>query len=138
MTSPSPSPKSPPDGNWIIYDGDCPFCKNYMRFTKLKQSIGPVRLVNARDGGPEVDFVKAQGLDLDEGMAMYYQGRLYHGGDCLNIMAMLSSHSGLFNRFSAWVFQSPGRARALYPALKCGRNLALKLLGRRKISGAFF
>jgi predicted DCC family thiol-disulfide oxidoreductase YuxK len=138
MTSASTSPNTAPAGNWIIYDGDCPFCTNYMRLTKLKESIGPVRLINARDGGPEVEFVKAQGLDLDQGMAMYYQGQLYHGGDCLNIMAMLSSESGLFNSFSAWVFKSKSRARALYPSLKCGRNLALRLLGRTKISGEKF
>jgi predicted DCC family thiol-disulfide oxidoreductase YuxK len=138
MTSPSRNPEATPSGNWIIYDGDCPFCKNYMRFTKLKKSIGPVRLINAREGGPEVAFVKAQGLDLDEGMAMYYNGQLYHGGECLNIMAMLSSESGLFNTISAWVFKSRTRARALYPTLKCGRNLALKVLGRTKISGEKF
>jgi predicted DCC family thiol-disulfide oxidoreductase YuxK len=127
-----------PAGNWIIYDGECPFCANYMRLTKLKASIGPVRLIDARAGGPEVEFVKAQGLDLDEGMAMVYEGQLYHGGDCLNVMAMLSSDSGVFNKISAWVFKSKGRARALYPTLKCGRNLALHLLGRTKINGERF
>ena len=138
MTSASNNAKAAPEGNWVIYDGDCPFCKNYMRLTKLKESIGPVRLIDARAGGVEVEYIKAQGLDLDEGMAMYYQGQLYHGGDCLSIMAMLSSDSGLFNTLTRWVFQSQGRARALYPTLKCGRTLALRLLGRKKISGEKF
>ena len=138
MTSASTSAKAAPEGNWIIYDGDCPFCKNYMRFVKLKDSIGPVRLINARDGGPEVEYIKAQGLDLDEGMAMFYQGQLYHGGDCLNIIVMLSSDNGVFNALSRWAFKSQGRARAMYPTLKCGRNLALRILGRKKISGEKF
>ncbi|MCC6598988.1 MAG: DUF393 domain-containing protein [Alphaproteobacteria bacterium] len=127
-----------PEGNWIVYDGDCPFCKNYMRLNKLKETIGPVRIVNARSGGAEVEYIKTQGLDLDEGMAMYYEGQLYHGGDCLNMMALLSSDSGAFNRLSAWVFRSKTRARALYPTLKCGRNMALRVLGRSKISGEKF
>ena len=71
MSSPSTYPlPNAPEGNWIVYDGDCPFCRNYIRLTRLKQAIGPVRLIDARAGGPEVDFVQARGLDLDEGMAM--------------------------------------------------------------------
>jgi predicted DCC family thiol-disulfide oxidoreductase YuxK len=128
----------PESGNWIIYDGECPFCTNYIKLARLKQSIGPVRLINARQGGPEVDFVKAQNLDLDEGMAMFYQGQLYHGGDCLHLMAALSTRNGLFNKLTAWFFGSAGRSRSSYPFLRCCRNLALRLLGRKKISGERF
>ena len=127
-----------PEGNWIVYDGDCPFCRNYIRLARLKQAIGPVRLINARTGGEEVDFVKNRGLDLDEGMAMLYQGVLYHGGDCLHVMAMLSSRSGAFNRVTAWIFARQSRARALYPLLRLCRNLALRILGKIKISGESF
>jgi hypothetical protein len=109
-----------------------------MKFSRLKQAIGPVRLINARQGGPEVDFVKQQSLDLDEGMAMYYQGQLYHGGECLHLMALLSTQHGLFNRVTAWFFSSPGRARISYPTLRRCRNVVLHLLGRQKISGSPF
>ncbi len=129
---------SPLNENWIIYDGDCPFCRNYMKLVRLKQAIGPVRLIDARSGGPEAEFVKDRGLDLDEGMAMFYEGTLYHGGDCLHLMAILSTPSGFFNRVTGWVFSTPARSRALYPFLRCCRNLALRVLGRRKISGDRF
>lgn len=127
-----------PSDNWIIYDGDCPFCRNYMRLTKLKESIGPVRLINARDGGPEVEQVKAAGLDLDEGMAMQYNGQLYHGDQCLNMMALMSSDSGLFNRAAALLFRSPKVARISYPFLRYGRAITLRMLGRKKIAGGSF
>lgn len=109
-----------------------------MRLTKLKQSIGPVRLINARDGGPEVTQVKAAGLDLDEGMVMSYNGKLYHGDECLNMMAMMSSDSGIFNRMAALLFRSPVVARASYPFLRCGRAITLRMLGRKKIDGGSF
>jgi predicted DCC family thiol-disulfide oxidoreductase YuxK len=138
MSSPLNEHLPAPAGNWIIYDGDCPFCRNYMRLVRLKQAIGPVRLIDARAGGPEADFVRSRGLDLDEGMAMFYEGTLYHGGDCLHLMAMLSSRSGFFNRATAWIFATGPRSRALYPLLRFCRNLALRVLGKRKISGEPF
>ena len=40
---------------WLVYDGDCPFCSRYVQYLRLRQAAGPVRLVNAREGGPLVD-----------------------------------------------------------------------------------
>ena len=44
---------------WIVYDGDCPFCARYVRFVRLRDTIGHVALVNARDGGALVDEIRA-------------------------------------------------------------------------------
>lgn len=77
-----------------------------------------------------VDRVVAQGLALDEGMAMYYGGRWYHGADCIHMLALLSTPSGIFNRINAAVFRHPRLARIIYPALRAGRNLLLKVLNR--------
>jgi hypothetical protein len=74
------------------------------------------------------------GLDLDEGMVLKYGGQLYHGADCLNMLSLLSSRSGLFNRLMAFAFARPGVAHVAYPALRAGRNATLKLLGRGQIA----
>ena len=39
----------------IVYDGQCPFCSRYVELVRLRQSLGQVRLINAREGGPLVD-----------------------------------------------------------------------------------
>ncbi len=114
----------------IVYDGECPVCSRYVRMIRLRDSIGTVRLVNARDGGPEVDAIVESGLNLDEGMALVYGGKTYHGVDCVNRLALLSSPSGVFNRLNAAVFRSATASRVLYPVLRFGRNTLLKLLGR--------
>lgn len=118
---------------WLVYDGECPFCTAYVKLVRLRETVGQVRLVNARDGGAEVAMIAAAGLDLDEGMVFNMDGRLLHGEDAIHALALLTTDSGAFNRLSRWVFQSESRARALYPALRNGRNLALKLLGREKL-----
>ncbi|MEM6678217.1 MAG: DCC1-like thiol-disulfide oxidoreductase family protein [Pseudomonadota bacterium] len=116
---------------WLLYDGECPFCARYVAFTRLRETIGPVRLIDAREGGPEVEEARAAGLVIDEGMVLKLDGTLYHGNACLNRLALLSSRSGLFNRLTYWSFRSPAVARISYPVLKSGRALALRLLGRQ-------
>lgn len=123
-----------PDQQWLLYDGECPFCAAYVSMVRLRDAVGPMPLINAREGGPEVREARAAGLDLDEGMVLKLDGRLYHGQDCVNRLALITTPSGGFNRLNAWVFRSPTRSRILYPVLRSGRNLALRLLGRTKMN----
>lgn len=118
----------------IVYDGECPFCSSYVRLLRLRQSIGPVRLVDARSSDPLVEALKAAGVDLDEGMVLKLGDRIYHGDECVHTLALLSTSVGLFNRLNAALFRSRTASRALYPILRTGRNAVLSLLGRRKIS----
>lgn len=123
---------SPPTQTvWLVYDGACPFCTAYARYVRVRRSVGILELVDARQGGSLVEEVREAGHDLDQGMVLKMGGRLYHGADCLNVLAMLSSRSGLFNRLNAAIFRSPALSRALYPSLRAGRNLTLALIGRR-------
>jgi predicted DCC family thiol-disulfide oxidoreductase YuxK len=117
----------------LVYDGECPVCSSYVRYVRLKETVGQVRLVNARDGGPWVARVRSAGMDLDEGMVLLYGGRLYHGPDCIHMLALLSSQSGLFNRINSVIFRSARLSSLLYPAMRCGRNLLLRLLGRKPL-----
>lgn len=134
--SPLPDPTSATsnDATYLIYDGECPFCSAYVKFMRLKQSVGAMRLIDARDGGPEVDAARAKGLDLNEGMVFHYGGRLYHGADALNILALLSSGQSWFNKINGRLFRSPTVSRVVYPFMRGGRNTVLRLLGRKKLA----
>jgi predicted DCC family thiol-disulfide oxidoreductase YuxK len=118
---------------WIVYDGQCPFCSRYVRLVRLRETLGRVRLIDARKGGPQVEEVRQAGLDLDEGMVLKLDGRLHHGADCINMLALLSTPSSGFNRLNAALFRSPTASRLVYPVLRAGRNAVLRLLGRGKI-----
>ncbi len=124
-----------PADAYIVYDGDCPVCGEYVAHMRLRKALGAVKLVNARDGGPEVAEIEARGLDLDEGMAMKLGGRVYHGADCVHAMALLSSQAGWFNRLNAFLFRSPAFSRAAYPLLAGARRLLLALRGTPLIHG---
>jgi predicted DCC family thiol-disulfide oxidoreductase YuxK len=117
----------------LVYDGGCPVCSQYVRYVRIRESAGTLLLVNARDGGHWVEQVVRAGLNLDEGMVLFYGGRAYHGVDCLHVLALLSTGSGVFNRLNAIAFRQPAIARFSYPVMRAGRNLLLRLLRRPKL-----
>lgn len=120
----------------IVYDGDCPFCARYVALLRIREALDGVSLVNARDAGPLVQQLSYRGVDLDEGMALVLSGQVYHGAQCMTRLAMLSTSSAFFNRVNAILFRSPPVSRLVYPILKLGRNLTLKVLKRGKIVAA--
>ncbi len=119
---------------WLVYDGECPFCRNYARFLNVRQAVGRLILVNAREGGPLVREIRALPHDLNDGMALKLNGRCYLGHDALHILALLSERRGAFSILNRLLFSSPTAARLGYPVLKWGRELWLKLKGVSPIS----
>ena len=117
----------------IVYDGACPFCRRYVRLLRLRRAIGEVRLVDARMGGLEVQRITECGLSLDDGMVLITGGEFHSGAEAIRRLALLSTRNDSFNRFNYWLFQSGSRSRALYPLLRGGRNLALRMLGRSRL-----
>ena len=122
------------DGVVVIYDGDCPFCNSYVRLAALRNAVASVELVDARSADPRVGDVQKRGFDLNEGMIAIFGGKIYYGADALVLLSTLSENRGPFARLLSRLFSDPGRAQRLYPALKAGRLIALKLLGRSQIS----
>jgi predicted DCC family thiol-disulfide oxidoreductase YuxK len=118
----------------IIYDGDCVFCNNYVRLLKLRQSIGPVELLDARSDDPRVAEYWRQGYDLNRGMLFVHAGRIYHGDEAINVLASLSSDSTFFNRVNGAVLSNAQTAKLLYPLLKLGRRAVLLLRGKKLLT----
>ncbi len=118
---------------YVVYDGECPFCTEYVKLVRLREAVGKVNLVNAREPHPAADYARAQGVDFDQEMALVMNGEVHSGADCMNRLALMSTGAGPFNAVMAKVFASPRVSRALYPFLRTGRNVTLRLMGRRKI-----
>ena len=119
----------------IVYDGECPFCSAYANLLRLRESVGQVRLVNARDLPSELLKELSGSYNLDRGMLFGWNGGLYYGGEAINKLALLSSDSTLLRKASAWSLSTPAIARALYPLLRLGRNIAITLRGKGPIHG---
>ena len=119
--------------NWLLYDGECPFCSRYVVHVRLREAVGAVTLANARDYPQLVDEVRRLGYDVDAGMVLKLNGRYYHGADCIHALALLTTPAGWFNRINSLAFRSRAFSRFAYPILRTGRNITLKLLGRSRL-----
>ena len=116
----------------IIYDGDCPFCQAYVKMLRLKEQY-TVELIDARGEHVILPEITSQGYDLDDGMVVEINGRFFHGDEAMTRMALMTTKSGVLRRLTKWTFTSERRSRYLYPILRGGRNMTLKLLGHKKI-----
>lgn len=118
----------------IIYDGECPFCASYIKFSRLKDQFETLELINARDKQhPLVNDIIKDGYDLNEGMIAVYGEDTFYGADAMHRLALLTTRSGFFNRFVSLTMSNNALAKALYPFLKAGRKAALFILGRKQI-----
>lgn len=117
----------------LVYDGDCPFCSAYVKLLRLRSAVGAINLVDARQGGPLVDEIVNANMNLNQGMVLKLNGQYYHGAECINMLALLSTPSSAFNRLNAAIFRSRTMSRVLYPVLRLGRAGVLRILGRSKI-----
>ena len=118
----------------VVYDGDCPLCNSYVGMTRLTKAVGRPTLVNARERPDLVRALAESGVNLDEGMAVSYEGRIYAGSDAVHLLASLTTPVDLVNKVTAAVLGRPRLARAIYPFLRAGRNVLLKLKNKPQLT----
>lgn len=118
----------------LIYDRECPACDNYCQVVRIRESVGQLRILNAREDSPELREITAAGLDIDDGMVLKVGAQLYYGADAIHALAMMSSKRGWFNRLNHLIFRSRRLSRWLYPVLVRCRLVLLKLLRKSRIN----
>jgi predicted DCC family thiol-disulfide oxidoreductase YuxK len=118
----------------LVYDSECPACDAYCQVVRITESVGDLRIVDARENSEVLNEITAQGLDIDQGMVLKIGKQLYYGSDAIHTLALIGSRSGIFNRFNYYIFKSKTFSKILYPFLRFSRNLLLRILGKTKIN----
>ena len=118
----------------LVYDKQCPVCDYYCQVVRIRETVGELKLMDARESSAVMDEITSRGLDIDQGMVLKMGGRLYYGSDAIHALALISGRSGIFNRLNYWMFKSRTLSRIFYPVLRFFRNLLLKFLRRTKIN----
>jgi predicted DCC family thiol-disulfide oxidoreductase YuxK len=118
----------------LVYDRECPVCNAYCQVVRIRENVGCLRIVDARENSEIMDEITEQGLDIDQGMVLKIGGQLYYGSDAIHMLALIGSRSGILNRINYWIFKSKTASLIVYPFLRFWRNLLLKILGKSKIN----
>lgn len=126
------------DDVWLVYDGECPVCKTYCKYIRIRDAVGRLHLIDARHPSQLMDEITAAGLDIDQGMVVKFKDVMYYGPDAIHILTMLSTPSGIFNRINYYVFGTRIGANVFYPIGKAFRTVVLKLFGIKYIENLKF
>lgn len=119
-----------PSENWIVYDGDCPMCSRLTRWQAVRAGLPGVRLISARDTtAPEVAWLRAQGVRLNDAMALHDGETLFTGSAAVERLLRLETAGRL--RWLAPLLRPGVPGDQVYALLKLGRAAGLFLLGRR-------
>jgi predicted DCC family thiol-disulfide oxidoreductase YuxK len=118
----------------LVYDRECPACNVYCQVVKIREIVGNLRIVDARENSEVLHEITAKGLDIDQGVVLKMGDQLYYGSDAIHTLALIGSRSGILNRINYWVFRSKTMSSILYPFLRFLRNFLLKILGKSKIN----
>ena len=123
---------------FLVYDKQCPACNYYCNLVRIRESVGNLVLVDAREPSTFMDELTAAELDIDQGMVLIVGDRMYYGVDAIHALSIMGTRSGVFNRVTYWCFKSKAVSSVLYPIFRAARNLLLKILGRTKINNLDF
>jgi predicted DCC family thiol-disulfide oxidoreductase YuxK len=121
--------------NYLIYDGDCPVCGAYVAMSRLRQLYPNVQVMNARSEPARVAKLRGEGYEINEGMILSLDGKIYFGADAMRMIASLGRLSSSPWRRTTLAFLGAAPwAKRLYPLLNRGRRVLLRTLGRHPIA----
>lgn len=118
----------------LVYDRECIACKYYFQIIRIREELGDLKLVNAREHGPVMDEINRLGLDMDRGFVLKTGDKIFYGAEAINALALMSSRSDLLNHINYWIFKSRIRASWIFPIMMKCRSLLLKLSGKSTIT----
>ena len=73
----------------LLYDRECPVCDYYCQRIDIRDSAGELIRIDARDQSDVLDEVTQLGLDIDEGMVLKADDKIYYGSDAIHALALM-------------------------------------------------
>lgn len=122
----------------IFYDGECPFCTRYATYQKLAQISEEIHVLDMRadDNREAILQLIEEGLNPNNGVVVQTLSSpeegfvTRQGAEAMKFLASLDN-SGRFGARVLSVFRIRWAGRFLFPILRFGRLLLLKVMGVR-------
>ena len=118
----------------IIYDGECPFCKDFVKLQDLKKKGYDLNLINARDKNNPLIIELKKNYNLDEGMIVIKDQEILYGDEAAAFV--LGSYDGkkIRGKIYSAILKNSSFAKISYPILTFLRKLFLKLINKKLIN----
>ena len=113
----------------LIYDGGCPFCRDFALRSELKAGVPNLRIVDGRTDHKIRRELNALGLPLSNGAILIEGEQKWHGSEAIAELSRRMKPSDPLLRLLARLFADNQRSALAYPALLAARRLALATRG---------
>ena len=113
----------------LIYDGGCPFCRDFALRSELKAGVPNLRIVDGRTDHNIRRELNALGLPLSNGAILIEGDQKWHGSEAIAELSRRMKPSDPLLRVLAKLFGDNQRSALAYPALLAARRLALATRG---------
>lgn len=123
-------------GDFILYDGECPFCRSYIALATLRRANPALRVLNAREHPDLVARLRTLGYEINEGMIVFHRGAYHYAADATRLLAEIAPPGGRPRHGALDLIGRGAWSARLYPLLNRGRKIWLRLQGTPLIGQA--
>ncbi len=124
-------PAASPQDDFLLYDGECVYCRTYARKSRFRTPSGKrLRLIDGRKVPELLAELRRDGCDLEDGMILVLEGRRYQGAEAMPVLGSITTGTDWFNRLTRWFGSSSERARCFYPWFRRLRQAGLWFAGK--------
>ncbi len=118
----------------IVYDDECPVCKTYCTNISLDNPEDSLTLTDARRKTAIMDDVTAKGWNIDEGIVVKINDKMYYNSEAMHQIAIRTKEKGFMGWVNRVFFRTARLSNVVYPAAKVARNMLLRVMGVGRIN----
>lgn len=118
------------DKNYLLYDGECPFCTSFSKFYALKKALPNIEIVSMRDAERLRTLSLPANLNFNDGMVLVLSdGRVLQGEPAFQRINGAVKKTSLRDYLIIGLNSIRAVTRIIYPIFFCLRLLVLKAKG---------
>ncbi len=115
------------DKNFLLYDGECPFCTSFSKFYELKKALPGIEIVSMRDAVRLQDLSLPKTLDFNKGMILVLSdGRILQGEPAFRLINGNVKKTSLRDHIVIGMNSIKPITKIVYPLLFKMRLMVLK------------
>ena len=113
----------------LIYDGGCPFCRNFAVRSELSGGVRGLQIIDGRDDHIQRQQLRERGFALANGAVLIEGQTIWHGSAAIAELCRRMEPSDQLLGLLQGMFRDDARSKILYPALLLARRVALNIRG---------